>query len=809
VFGLTPAGEYGNLSDMVHSDLSRWLSTLEPEDLAGLLARRPDAYASRVPGDLHELAGRLVQQTAVAALTRELPLPAIEIIEALQALLPPDPRAGVPRAALADLLGRPADDPELDAALRVLSQRALAWPTAAGDRLHLTPPLHAAFARPLNLGRPAAQALEQHTVTELRKIAGRLGLPAQGTKTELLTDLATWLADRDNVTALVAEAPDDTRAMLQGAASGTPMIEIPYSTTALPPVMVWAVERGLLVRPEWDYAEVPREVGLALRGGGWHAPFTPVPPAPSLEAVDANVAAEAGAAATALLDLLGALLDACTAAPVAVRKAGGVGVREVRRLAVELHADEAMIRLLLELASAAELLAPSAEGVLPTAEYDVWAAQEPAEQLAIVLGAWLRMPAAPMLAGERVPLTRDALGPIAAELRPIMLRVLDELPAGLSVAAPATFLPLVRWMAPVPLFEVGDDWEDFAAGMWRELVAVGAGAHGAITPLGRALVEGRPVAAAAERLLRTSTGTARFQADLTVVVTGQPAPPLRELLDLCADREARGAASIWRFSSRTVRRALDSGMSTVDLLARLREVASGGTLPQPLEYLVDDAGRRHGRLRVRAVTCVIRSDDTALLTEIALAHALRGLDLTQLAPTVLASGAPVTRTLAALRQAGYAPLAEDDTGAVVVERPAKPRIDTPVAARGIVRAPRTHRPSKSTVDTQALARKLLAVRPKDRQLSLVPPQRDGGDDPFTHIAKRAPHLPDRAVKLLASAIEHGTPVRIEYTDGHGRTSSRVIEDAALNEHLVEAWCRLRADERAFHLDRIDAVYPAT
>jgi hypothetical protein len=387
-----------------------------------------------------------------------------------------------------------------------------------------------------------------------------------------------------------------------------------------------------------------------------------------------------------------------------------------------------------------------------------------------------------------------------------VLRTLAELPPGLGVPAPATFFPLVRWMAPVPLMEVDAGWEEFTAGLWHELVAVGAGAHGAISPLGRALTEHKPVAAVAERLLRTATDRARFQADLTAVVTGSPAPAVRELLDLSADREARGPASIWRFSPGSLRRALDSGVSTVDLLARLRALAAGSTLPQSLEYLIEDAGRRHGRLRVRAVTCVIRSDDTALLTEIATAHALRGLDLTRLAPTVLASGAPVTRTLAALRQAGYAPLSEDDSGAVVVEKKASPRIDSPVAARGIVRAPRPGRAVKSTVDPAALARKLLAVR---RQLALVPPPRSSADDdPFTQIARRAPHLSERAVKLLASAIEHGTPVRIDYTDGHGRISSRVIEDVMLNDHLIEAWCRLREDERAFHLDRIDAVYPA-
>src|SRR6266540_2673335 len=210
---------------MAH-ELQDWLTTLDPEELAGILTRRPDVHATRVPRDLHELAGRLAQRTAVAAIVRELPLPAAEIVEALQALLPV-----TERNALAALLGRAADDPELDAALRVLSQRALAWPSASGTHVYLTPSLHSAFARPLGLGSPAVEALARHTVSELRKIAERLHRPAQGTKGEILADLAGWLAEPGNVTELVAEAPEDTRELLDRAAAGEPLIEIPYTTT--------------------------------------------------------------------------------------------------------------------------------------------------------------------------------------------------------------------------------------------------------------------------------------------------------------------------------------------------------------------------------------------------------------------------------------------------------------------------------------------------------------------------------------------------------------------------------------------------
>src|SRR5439155_3098344 len=108
-----------------------------------------------------------------------------------------------------------------------------------------------------------------------------------------------------------------------------------------------------------------------------------------------------------------------------------------------------------------------------------------------------------------------------------------------------------------------------------------------------------------------------FQADLTAVVAGGPAADLAELLDGCADREARGAASVWRFSASSVRRALDAGSAAADLLARLRAAAGGASLPQPLAYLVTDVARRHGAVRVRAVGSVVRCADEALAAELA------------------------------------------------------------------------------------------------------------------------------------------------------------------------------------------------
>lgn len=84
-------------------------------------------------------------------------------------------------------------------------------------------------------------------------------------------------------------------------------------------------------------------------------------------------------------------------------------------------------------------------------------------------------------------------------------------------------------------------------------------------------------------------------------------------------------------------------------------MAEGGRLPQALDYLIEDVGRRHGRIRVQPAGCCLCGDDEALLTEILHTRSLAALQLVRLAPTVLASAKPEKETLAALRAAGFAP----------------------------------------------------------------------------------------------------------------------------------------------------------
>ncbi|HET8680281.1 MAG TPA: helicase C-terminal domain-containing protein, partial [Micromonosporaceae bacterium] len=407
-----------------------------------------------------------------------------------------------------------------------------------------------------------------------------------------------------------------------------------------------------------------------------------------------------------------------------------------------------------------------------------------------LLRAWLSLPVAP-LAGQdpdvdqpAAALTYHMYGETAADLRRELLRAAADLPEGHGVTDAASLAELVAWRCPLLVHALGEP-APLVSATWQEAALLGVVAHGALTPLGRALVAdaGAPaggsasLAATAERLLPAAVPSALFQADLTAVVPGTPAAALSALLDSAADRESRGGAAIWRFSPGSVRRALDAGQSGPGLLDALRAVANGAALPQPLEYLVLDVARRHGQLRVRSVTCVVRADDPALLTEIAAVRSLAPLRLALLAPTVLGSGKPAGETLAALRAAGYAPVTESATGGVVVERavrrraavrPRRGRGPATPASRDARHGGRDghdsrggHDGQQAVTDPAKLARTLLAASPAGARAGVGARARAGTGAGTGAGAGRAggPAAAGSRLSAVARATDAAAPAR--------------------------------------------------
>lgn len=766
------------------------------------------------------------------ALTR-LTLPQLQAAETLAALGP------VPRAALADLLDATGAESSqgLDAVLESLSDRALVWPDGEG-LLRLAAPLRQGWESPLGLDAPLAPLLADATSDELRRMLVALGIPSPGTtKERRLTALLTYLSDPERVAALVASAPATTRKLLQrrardpweqpGPAAESVTFGAPGTGTAAGER--WALERGLLVRSRYEYeyvsARMPAEVTLALRGADWHAPFDPAPPVVrTVSVTSAEVDREAAASATAFAAHAASVLAVCSASAPSLLKSGGVGARELSRLAKTARCEDTVVRLVLETAYAAGLLAQDGDQVVATGDYDAWAEREPAERLTPLLTAWRTLPLTPAQARDADGKTLPALAGTpprrgCARAREGLLTGAAGLPAGQGAKVSTELGALVGWHRPFA-HALPQDVTPFAT-VIHEAELLGVIARGALSPIGAALrsedVDAEALAAASARLLPSATRTALFGADLTAVVTGTPTARLAALLDAVADREAGGTASVWRFGPRTIRRALDAGRTAAAVEADLAAVAVGA-LPQPLSYLIHDTARGHGRMRVASAACVIHGEDPALLAEIAAHRKLAALGLRALAPTVLVGQAPFDKTIAALRAQGYAPVAEAADGTVRVDQARQLRAAAPVPAprkaggtarrggQGVAGASPSPR-TTVTVDLGALATRLKAAPanpPKPDPWNGVP----FGTDTEEILDAGAPSLSLADVRQLAHAINESLAIIIEYVAASGSRTVRTLSEIELDAPYLYAWCHLREDERVFTISRIVGVMPA-
>ena len=349
-----------------------------------------------------------------------------------------------------------------------------------------------------------------------------------------------------------------------------------------------------------------------------------------LARTDAAVVRRAAQAAAAeLLDGVTSLLDKATERPVAALRKGGIGSRELARLARELSAEPDVVACWLDLAGEAGLLGEVDAGFAPTTDYPQWCDGDPARRWAQLAVAWHSRPAG----GP----ARRALVTAAA--------------GGVSVRAVTRE---IDWFCPTR------DDEDVAEAL-REAELLGVIAADTLTELGEHLI-GRFDDLAA--VLPSAPAGVILQSDLTAIVSGATPP----VIEAAAVRES---GAVWRFSAASVRSALDVGWTAEDLLREL------GEPPQPLAYLIRDVDRRHGHVRVREVRCCVLADEA---TAAEIAHRLPGFS--RLAPTVLSSSDGPEKVLARLRNAGYAPVGEDPAGAVLVERrPVHLAQATPAVAR--------------------------------------------------------------------------------------------------------------------------------
>lgn len=736
------------------TSLGAWLAELPDERLVRLLELRPD-LTQPPPGSIAALAARAQSRQSVKAATDELDFLRLAVLDGLLALHAET--APVPPAKLTALIGDRAGEDAVAAALDDLRERALVWGDSA-----------VRVAAEASSGLPwyPGQAVHEATEQSADEIADRLA-----TLDEAQSDILQRLTEGSPV------------GRTRDAAPGTP---------ADRPVQR-LLAAGLLRQVDEDTVILPRMVGQVMRGEV-PGPVELTAPDP---VVSTTTAADVDAvAAGAVIDLLReveVLIETLSATPVPELRSGGLGVRDVKRLTKTTGIDDQRLGLILELAAAAGLIAAGmpepepAEGAgpywAPTVAADRFVESTPAARWHVLASAWLDLPARPSLIGGRGPdgkpyaALSNSLYSTAAPLdRRLLLSMLADLPVGSGVDAAAASRALIwrrpRWAARLQPAPVGD--------LLTEAHTLGIVGRGAITGPARKLLAGDGDAVdAMNRVLPEPIDHFLLQADLTVVVPGPLKRELAEQLSAVATVESAGAAMVYRISEPSIRRALDTGRTAGELHA-LFQRHSKTPVPQGLTYLIDDVARRHGQLRVGMATSFVRCEDPALLAQAVGGPAAEQLEIRLLAPTVAVSQAPISEVLAALRRAGFAPAAEDSSGAIVDIRARGARVTAP-AHRRIPRQP-----------VQPRGQTLGAIVAVLRKVATTP-----------SAAMRID--PAVAIAQLQEAARLQNSVVIGYVDPAGVATQRVVAPISVRGGQLTAYDPATGRVRDFAIHRVTSV----
>ncbi len=743
--------------------LGAWLADSDDEQLIRLLRLRPD-LTQPPPGSIAALAARAGARQSVKAATDDLDFLHLAVLDALLTLHAETTTATF--AELAEALGERAEGVDVRGAVDDLCVRALVWGDVTG-------------AGALRVAAEVASSLPWY--------------PGQATVE------STTLSSSD-VTEALESLDDAARDLLDKLLEGSPVGRTRDASPDTPPErpVPRLLAAGLLRRIDDDTVILPRLVGQVLRGET-PGPVSLLKPDPTVTTTKAaDVDAVAAGAAIDLLREVEVVLENLSGAPVPELRSGGLGIREVKRLTKATGIEERRLGLILEVAAASGLIAPgipepdpsdtAGSAWAPTVNADRFIESPSAAKWHLLVSAWLDLPGRPSLVGSRGPdgkpyaALSDSLFSTAAPLdRRLLLDTLAELPPGAGVDADSASAAMVwnrpRWAVRLQREPVAD--------LLTEAHAMGAVGRGAIaTPIRRLLAGDADdvVIAAMQKALPAPIDHFLLQADLTVIVPGPLERALAEQLAAVANVESAGAAMVYRIDESSVRRALDTGKTAGELHALFNR-HSKTPVPQALTYLIDDVARRHGQLRVGMASSFVRCEDAALLAQAVAAPATEAVELRLLAPTVAVSQAPISEVLAALRAAGFAPAAEDATGAIVDLRARGARVPVPGRRRGYRHSPA---PTDQTLAAiVAVLRKVASAPSSGLRLD-----------------------PAVAITELQQAAHHQESVVIGYVDPAGVATQRVVSPINVRGGQLTAYDPASGRVREFAIHRVTSVVSA-
>ncbi|GGB43145.1 hypothetical protein GCM10011492_37610 [Flexivirga endophytica] len=713
-----------------------------------LLAARPD-LTRPAPADLTSLAARAATRGSVQRALDRLSADRLRVLEAVL----------VDGADAAPKLLKTTKR-NVQAVCRTLWDEALLWRSPEGFR-------------------PA------RAVAEILSSPARLGPPAR----EL------GVPDRS------ADAPAAYESLSGGAKATIDRLRwrhprASFDGPAATSVLDELITAGIVVRADDGGGVIPREVGLALRGGQLYEDGVTPPTAPTRELPAHDVDADAAGAALDILWRVDALVRSWDTSPPRVLRSGGLSVRDHRAAASALDADLELAAFVIEIAYAARLIANDGDfepSWLPTAAYDDWADSGRASRWATLATAWLDSSRAPSLAGTSSD--QGTINVLSTEVGWPMMRTrrhdVLEILAGIdrSVGVPTEYVDAVlHWQRPLRLPEGAPTRADEVL---REAAWLGVTGRGVLSTPGRALLAGGGAAAAMDSAMPAPVDHLLLQADLTAVAPGPLTEQLHSLMQAAADVESRGGATVYRFTDKSIRRALDAGRSASELTEQLT-VASPTPLPQPLEYLISDVARRHGQTRVGTAGCYLRNDDIAMLDAMSSDRNLSALQLRKIAPTVVVSPAHPATVLEMLRQHGYSPVAEGQDGHVIHVGGGHAR----AAAPAVSGPPRLDAVTSEVID-EVIARARRGETAAAGRSANGSGPRIPSTDPTVTLA------------MLQNAAADGSAVWIGYSDPGGVLHRTLFRpQRADGGRVTGSVGKGGSESRTFSIHRITGVAPA-
>ena len=559
----------------------------------------------------------------------------------------------------------------------------------------------------------------------------------------------------------------------------------------------WLLEEGFLIPFNQQTVVLPREVAIYLRGNTVHRELETSQPSVTGSKRDMrNVQLAAIANITTFLRWTEEVLNFWAQEPATALRSGGLGVRDLKELSLHLGVDESCTAFVAEIAYLSGLLTIDPDDkILPTHQFDIWLTQNASVKWQLLASAWLSTSRVSGLVGKEGSKNVAPLGPeldrsSATTTRRLTLTLLQE-NSQIAVDIDSLFAA-ATWLAPAK--RAGGLQKDYILWAMREAEWLGITGQGVLSSYGADFLTGGD-STSVDTDLPKAVDHILIQSDNTAIAPGPLEHEVAQELALIADVESRGGATVFRFSEGSIRRGLDHGR-TGEEIAKFLAKTSKTPMPQPLEYLIADVAKKHGKLRVGNTASFIRCEDSALITQILGDKRLDVLGLRKIAPEVLICGHDATEAMNILRSCGYLPAAEDSHGLLL----SGPRIQR---AQTKARPPRIigeyERPDEIQIEGA-----LRALRTGEKSSRKQSTMRNIATEALGSLPRSTAN---ETLELLSDYLQNQPTksLSIGYADNNGLVSHRIIDPLKLSAGSLVARDHATGEVQTFRIARITGV----